>query len=574
MSADGSASVFCCSPLRLPVNALGSSAHAPASDPTTPSCSAPPLPLGPCPVCPRLAQEFEPYRQAAYWKAMHQRAVQREAELQQRLAELQAKLRLREQQLFGRKTETQAAATPAVAAASPDADASPRRPRGQQRGRPGHGRRDYSHLPAVIEQPQLPPEQCSCQQCGRPFAPTGSSEATILVEIEVQAYRRVIRRRRYRPTCDCKAHPKIVTAPLPPRVLPKSILGVSIWVTVLLDKYLFYRPTYRLLAELRSHDLDLSLGTVTAGLQRLTPLFEPVYQALIEHSQGQALWHADETRWLVFATVEGKVGYRWYLWVFHATEVVVFILATGRSQDVPQEHLGLSEGGILVVDRYKAYQAISPVKDGRIVLAFCWAHVRRDFVTVARTWPDQEAWALGWVARIGHLYHLNEQRLAVASDARAFAAADAALRAAVTALGGQGEAELQSEDVHPARRKVLESLGNHWTGLTVFVEHLEVPMDNNTAERAQRGPVVGRKNYYGSGAVWSGRLAAMMFSLFQTLCLWRLNPRLWLTAYLTACAEAGGQAPGRLARFLPWNLSEEDRQAWSDREEATSLDTS
>ncbi|MBV8268916.1 MAG: transposase, partial [Planctomycetaceae bacterium] len=45
----------------------------------------------------------------------------------------------------------------------------------------------------------------------------------------------------------------------------------------------------------------------------------------------------------------------------------------------------------------------------------------------------------------------------------------------------------------------------------MFGEHPEVPMDNNTAERAERGPVVGRKNYSGSGSVWSGRLAAMMF---------------------------------------------------------------
>ena len=88
-------------------------------------------------------------------------------------------------------------------------------------------------------------------------------------------------------------------------------------------------------------------------------------------------------------------------------------------------------------------------------------------------------------------------------------------------------------------------------------------MDNNTAERSERGPVVGRKNYYGSGAVWSGRLAAMLFSLFQTLALWGLNPRLWLTAYLTACAESGGRAASDLEALLPWNLSEEQRRAWS-----------
>ena len=409
----------------------------------------------------------------------------------------------------------------------------------------------------------MPATQCRCRRCGRPFAPVGGTEDSTVLEVEVRAHRRVIRRRRYRPTCACGAHPGVVTAPPAARVIPKSSLGVSVWVTVLLDKYLSYRPTYRLLADLRTHGLDLALGTVTDGLQRLVPLFEPVYEALAAHSRRQPLWHGDETRWLVFATVEGKVGFRWYLWVFHAAEVVVFVLAQGRAHEVPQEYLGPEAAGILVVDRYKAYQAMAQVKQGLIVLAFCWAHVRRDFVAVARSWPEQEGWALGWVERIGEVYRLNDARCAVREEAGAFADADARLRAAVTALGVQGEAELADPQLHPARRKVLESLGDHWTGLTVFVEHPEVPMDNNTAERTQRGVVVGRKNYYGSGAVWSGQLAAMLFSLLQTLCLWQLNPRAWLTAYLTACAEAGGAAPADVERFLPWNLSAEQRRGWS-----------
>src|SRR5436305_4740630 len=94
--------------------------------PPQPACSAPPVPDRPCPVCPRLAQEFEPWRQASYWKAMHDRAAQREALLKQQVEQLRAKLRLREQQLFGRKAETTAATTPARR------DELPRRPRGQQ----------------------------------------------------------------------------------------------------------------------------------------------------------------------------------------------------------------------------------------------------------------------------------------------------------------------------------------------------------------------------------------------------------------------------------------------------------
>jgi transposase len=540
--------------------------------PPTLDCSAPPLPDGPCPVCPRLAQEFEPWRAAGYWKAMHQRALEREALLRQENEQLRAQLRLREHQLFGRTTETSAATAPTPAAAG--SGGPPRRPRGQQRGRPGPRRRDHAHLPAVGEEHELAAEQCRCQRCGRPFAPVRGTEDSTILEVEVRAHRRIIRRHRYRPTCACGAHPGVVTAPPAARVIPKSLLGVSVWVTILLDKYLFYRPTYRLLADLKTQGLDLALGTVTDGLRRLVPLFEPVYEALARHSRRQPLWHGDETRWLVFATVEGKVGFRWYLWVVHAAEVVVFVLAQGRAHDVPEDSLGPDATGILVVDRYRAYQAMDQVKRGVIVLAFCWAHVRRDFLTVARTWPGQEGWALGWVKRIGEVYRLNDARLAVRADAAAFAVADAQLREAVTALGAQGEAELVDPELHPARRKVLESLGNHWTGLTVFVAHPEVPMDNNTAERAERGPVVGRKNYYGSGAVWAGRLAAMQFSLSQTLCLWKLNPRAWLTAYLTACAEAGGVAPGEVERFLPWNLSDEDRRRWSLADATAGEDTS
>src|SRR3954451_24097084 len=80
-----------------------------AAPPQSP-CSAPPIPDGPCPVGPRLAQEFEPWRQAGYRKAMHARPRQRELQLQRRVAELEAQLRLRQQQLFGRKAEARAAA--------------------------------------------------------------------------------------------------------------------------------------------------------------------------------------------------------------------------------------------------------------------------------------------------------------------------------------------------------------------------------------------------------------------------------------------------------------------------------
>ena len=344
-----------------------------------------------------------------------------------------------------------------------------------------------------------------------------------------------------------------------------------------MDKYLFHRPTYRLLESLRLHGLDLSQGSITDSLKLLEPLFKPLQEAMIARSQQQTFWHADETRWQVFVTIEGKTGQRWYLWVFHAADVVVFVLSPTRAHEVPEEHFGEEAEGTLVVDRYSAYKAIEQVKDGSIVLAFCWAHVRRDFLRVEQGSPEHAVWASAWVERIGLLYHLNDQRLE-ASESAALpplrTEAEQRLRDHVEVMAQQRDDELAQPQLPMAKSKVLESLKNHWSGLTVFVNQPDVPLDNNTAERAQRGPVVGRKNYYGSGAVWSGRLAATLFGLFQTLSLANLNPHLWLTAYLNACAAAGGKAPADAVNFLPWNLSDDQKREWSNDREPPSTDTS
>jgi transposase len=103
--------------------------------------------------------------------------------------------------------------------------------------------------------------------------------------------------------------------------------------------------------------------------------------------------------------------------------------------------------------------------------------------------------------------------------------------------------------------KVMLSMKEHWTGLTVFVNRPWVPMDNNVAERDARLAVVGRKNFYGSASLWSGQLAATMYSLLMTAKLWKLNPRTWLTQYLQACADNGARAPLDLEPFLPWSMA-------------------
>jgi transposase len=385
-----------------------------------------------------------------------------------------------------------------------------------------------------------------------PFEDFPGTEDSEVIEIEVQAYKRKIRRRRYRPGCQCEHLPGILTAPGPAKLIPKGRYGISLWVEILLDKYAFMRPTHRLLSDLRTHGIDLSLGTVTGGIKQLAPVFESIREEIIRKNLEQLIWHADETSWPVFVQVEGKVGWKWKFWVFQSHSAVVFVLDPTREARVPQTYFAGIEGGI----------SMSQVKAGLILLAFCWAHVRRDFLRIASDWQGHEAWGLSWVETIGELFHLNTLRLEAPS--KQFARCDEILRAAVEKMAQRREEELSDPTLHPVRRKPLKSLRRHWDGLTLFVDHPEIPMDNNTAERTLRALVCGRKQFFGSRALWAGHLAADLFSLFATLQLWAINPRKWLTEYLLACAQAGGQAPADAARWLPWNLPLPERTAMAE----------
>jgi transposase len=339
-------------------------------------------------------------------------------------------------------------------------------------------------------------------------------------------------------------------------LIPRGKYGVSVWVTVLLDKYRYGRPSHRLLADFASHGLDIAPGTLTGGLQKLAPLFETLGKALQTKLRSEDHWHADETRWAVFITTEGKTGHRWYLWVFQSPSAVHFVLDPTRAAKVVKAELG--DVGVLVIscDRYSAYKKIARLYPG-IQLAFCWAHQRRDFLELGNEHPQLLGWAMTWVDETGELYRLNDARLAVDADSDERPLRQMALENAVQKMSDRIDDGLKEGTLKDAAVKVLQSMRKHWNGLTLFVSRPWVPMDNNQGERTLRNSAVGRKNFYGSGSLWSGHLTATMYSLFATLALWQINERTWLTLWLQACADCGSQAPKDIEPFLPWTMNTE-----------------
>jgi len=500
--------------------------------------------------------------QVSYYQSQHERALSRELALKKALAQEEAKVRDLTQRLYGKKSE---ARKKSEHANTSDAQKEPRS-RGQQPGSKGHGRTQRPHLPVIAEVRDLANDEKQCPCCGLPYKPLNTEDSE-LIEVEVRAYKRRIKRQKYVSQCQCSGAVRLVTAPLAPRLIPRTRLGVSVWVELLLDKYQQAQATHRYLNYLASLGCPISQGTITGGLALIAPMLESMVDTLLEKQLTERLFHADETGWKVFEAVADKANFCWYLWLLQSPSVAYFIMAPGRNAEVPIEHFeGLCEGEFqvfLVCDRYSAYKKLAKYRE-MIVLAFCWAHVRRDFLDAARSWPELEEWMFQWVTVIGELYSINKRRLKhwnpdlpISDQSSAFEQHQQTLLQTLSNMKKQRDACLAKEELHSAQCATLTSLKNHWSGLALFAEHPQIPMDNNAAERGLRNPVTGRKRYYGSGCQWSAKLAAMMFSILQTLQLWKINPRHWFTAYLTACAENQGKAPPDLSLFLPWSMSEE-----------------
>jgi len=502
----------------------------------------------------------------------------RVGELEGQVAAVVEKLATLVRMVFGRSSEKAAARktpggdTPSGGPAGEPAGGGGRR-RGQRRGSAGHGRRDYSHLDTREEVHDLPEGERVCRRCGQPYVRFGE-ERCEQVDWEVRLVRVVHRRWAYRRGCRCPV-PGVVAAPPVPKAIPKGLFTVGFLARLVVEKFVLGRPVHRIAAALAYDGLEVAEGTVAGVFAALSVLLAPLAAAVSARNAEAGHLHADETSWRVFAEVEGKDSYRWWCWVFVGPDTTVFQIAKARSLAVLAEHLGVdvSTGGLpegrqllLSSDFYTVYQSMGALD--RVDSLFCWSHIRRYFVRAGDAHPVLRPWMTGWLERIGGLYAAHSAMAVAEPGSSTYRLAAAQLCAELNGIDAERRAQAARPGLHPAAAKVLATLDREWEGLARHKEFPDLPLDNNAAERALRRPVIGRKNYYGSGSVASAELASRVWTIAATAERAGLNVLAYLTDYLTACAQAGGKPPGAeaLARFLPWEATETDLYSWRRRQ--------
>jgi transposase len=443
--------------------------------------------------------------------------------------------------------------------------------RGQRSGRPGHGRRDYAHLETEERIIEVDPDQRCCASCGSVLESCGTEDSEQL-DWHVKITRIVYRRRRYKRTCRCTGQPRTVCAPRPPKPISKGLFTAGFLARLVHEKYVLGRPVHRIIAALSAEGADVASGSLVGALKALAPLLAPWAAAIAAHGRTAGHVHADETSWMVFEDVEGKDSHRWWLWTFVTSDTVSFVIDPSHGADVAADHLGIDRrqatvpaGDRLVIssDFHKVYQSLAVI-DGVDPL-YCWSHIRRYFLRAAAAHPQEPAdWAADWIERIAVLYRAHHAVAATVGDVGVYAQAMGRYERAFTHIDAYRRLQTEYAGqglLHPAAAKVVNTLNNEWDGLARHKDLPQLPLDNNTAENALRTPVIGRKNFYGSGSGWAAELAADVWTVTATLTRNGIEPLSVLIDYLTACAHNSGTAPDDLYPFLPWTGQGRARRA-------------
>ncbi len=370
----------------------------------------------------------------------------------------------------------------------------------------------------------------ACPSCGGHLQPmAGQFEESELVDFVEVSYR-VVQVKQQKYVCRCGGC--VETAPGPERAIRGGRYSLAFAIKVALDKYLDHIPLARQERILRRHGLEVKTQTLWDQLSALGQRLAPIEAALFAHALTAPVIGLDQTSW---PKLEPGATKPWQMWCITAPDVVCHRIKDDKGAATFKELVG-NYVGVIVCDALKTHEA--GARDGPgILLAGCWAHVYRKFEEAEPDHPEANL-ALGW---IGELYAIDERAgdLETKAALRRTESADV-LAKFKTWLWSQ--AVLKTLSIGKAAAYAIAN----WDRLTRFLETPLVPLDNNGTERAIRGPVVGRKNHYGSKSRRGTEVAATLYTLVETAKLHHVDP----TKYLTEAVRASDR--GEV--LFPWQM--------------------
>src|SRR5512135_43908 len=392
------------------------------------------------------------------------------------------------------------------------------RPKGAKPGHPGRRRPAPTRIDRREEH-----TLSACPKCHGPVRPCRSARTRVVEDIPADITPVVTEPTIHRSWCpQCRDTVESVV----PDALPGSSIGLRVVVLSAWLHYLLGTTLAQIVDVFNFHlHFKLSPGGLVQMWHRLREVLLAWYLEIQAQAPGSAVLHADETGW----RVDGKTH---WLWCFTTSQLTYYMIDRGRGGPALKKFFRKEFAGGLVTDFWAAYNAVVAAKKQK-----CLPHLVRDFKRTEHyhhpggDWP---AFSKQLRRLIRDSIRLSKRRPELPAERFASRRRRLAVRL---------HEVLARSWVERHARRLVKRLRRHEAELFTFLDHPEVPFDNNHSERILRPAVIVRKNSYANGSESGAETQAVLMSVFRTLKQRGHNPVSAVVNAVRTSLESGQLPP-------------------------------
>ena len=357
-------------------------------------------------------------------------------------------------------------------------------------------------------------ESDKCPSCGEDH---GLDELKNLFEESTEYdvnYTYFILKRHKRKKYKCSHCNKMVTAKGGAKLTPGGKFSIQMATKIACDKYQYHLPLERQKDKMKNAGVNVSVKTLFSLTEHLYNLLYPLNEMNRQDVLLGDYVCVDESP-MSFYNPNKSSG---YAWTMSNNIAAYYQFEPTRSQDVAREMLKGFKG-VVVTD---AYESSHFLKDNPDQLhAYCWSHMRRYFFDAMG--EDDDAGVI--VDYIDELYEIEHQ-------AENFADLKYLRKTKSSKIFTDMEFWIDENEGHYLKStltgKAINYFYNQKEGLTHFLTNERVPLDNNAAERRQRCPVMGRKNYQAFRSINGADVGMFFYSMIESCKTNGLDPSAYL----------------------------------------------
>lgn len=356
---------------------------------------------------------------------------------------------------------------------------------------------------------------------------------------------------------------KYVYADRPKHLLSHSYLSPSLASKIWNDKYVNAIPIERICRGIGWLDVVMRPPTMSRWMSNLTDKYlMPLYGVMKKDILKARLIHADETPFICEEDhkKEGRTkNSKSYMWVYHTADqygsppIFIYEYRDNRRKENVEIFLKKYKG-ILMADGYEPYHTVARLSNGDIVVAGCWAHLKRKFMEVIKADLKNAKGTIAYEGneKIANIYHLDN-KMKNAPEEERLAYRKEKIQPLVDEFFDWVK-EYTGKVATESTQRALTYAINQEIYLREFLKSGIIPLDNSDAERSIRSFCVGKHNWHITASSKGAKTSGILYSISETAKANGLKPYEYFKYLLEKLVEIDGEITEELIRpLVPWS---------------------